>query len=330
MKIKNVVKKVTIAAMLATPALGAFSHSAALAASWVPNSEYYVSNPDDATNEDTYGEPSYRNFKQHSANIYVKDKSILPEVKKAIKLWAPKFKFKLVKSAKHANLDSTKYANIIIYDEPKGELVESYKLKYKPEDGRDKNGEFLTNRNKPIFNKTGWAEINNDRIYEEKNPEVIKFNYNNKYYAYASPRLNHKRIQYIKKVDPSALISTKFWPKDWKKKDSTYHMNLIVHSKHLTERGKVNAITQNLGIAIGLGTIDQTDDDKPGANAAGDFDDIMASPNDQYNKKWRVTQDDFDHIDWLYSHPYTGDYNTVASNYISKTFASKYLNYTNY
>ncbi|QNQ82287.1 hypothetical protein [Lactobacillus sp. PV012] len=281
MKIKNVVKKVTIAAMLATPALGAFSHSAALAASWVPNSKYYVSNPDDATNEDTYADAdgkdfdtSNRNFKKRSANIYVKDKSILPAVKKAIKLWAPKFKFKLVKSAKHASFNSAKYANIVVYD-----------------DNKTKDG--------------SGADITTTRVYENKNPEVIKYYHNinsgyAKYQPYANDHLTPKRINFLKK-HPSYTTANKFAPKDWRKNAFTNHMNLVVWSSNLTEQGKVNAVTQQLGRAIGLGTIAQGDDAVP--NSVGDFDDIMAA--EKYNKNWRVTQDDLNHIDWIYSHPYT-------------------------
>ncbi|QNQ83602.1 hypothetical protein FP435_03655 [Lactobacillus sp. PV037] len=285
MKIKNVVKKVTIAAMLATPALGAFSHSAALAASWVPNSKYYVSNPDDATKQDIYGEDAdapNRNFKRRSANIYVKDKSILPAVKKAIKLWAPKFKFKLVKSAKHASFNSAKYANIVVYDDNKGIMMEN-----------DKNGNS-------VIDKSGFADITCTRVYEEKNPEVIKYWHGNRYVSYASPRLNHQRIQYIKKYchnSPLMLPGTKFYPKDWKKKAFTNHMNLYVESKYLTAQGKVNAVTQQLGRAIGLGCSDESD--------PREKNDIMYADQSSYNKNWRVTQDDLDHIDWIYSHPYT-------------------------
>ncbi|QNQ82384.1 hypothetical protein FP435_03115 [Lactobacillus sp. PV037] len=277
MKIKNVVKKVTIAAMLATPALGAFSHSAALAASWVPNSKYYVSNPDDATNEDIYNQDadtSNRNFKRRSANIYVKDKSILPAVKKAIKLWAPKFKFKLVKSAKHASLTSSKYANIVVYDDNKAD----------------------TKADSPL------ADITTTRVYEEKNPEVIKYTHGSKYGPYAEMRLTPKRIKFLKK-NPGWQNSNMFMPKDWKKKAFTNHMNLVLRSKHLTEQGKVNAVAYQLGRAIGLGDIEQGDDPVP--NSVNEYDDIMMADQCSYNKKWRVTQDNLDHIDWIYSHPYT-------------------------
>ncbi|QNQ83649.1 hypothetical protein FP435_03940 [Lactobacillus sp. PV037] len=273
MKIKNVVKKVTIAAMLATPALGAFSHSAALAASWVPNSKYYVSNPDDATNEDTYDTydgASNRNFKRRSANIYVKDKSILPAVKKAIKLWAPKFKFKLVKSAKHASFNSAKYANIVVYDDNKVDTTE----------------------------RGGSSNITTTRVYENKNPEVIKY-LGVRYQPYANDHLTPKRVKFLKK-HPSYTTANKFAPKDWKKKAFTNHMNLVVRSNNLTEQGKVNAVAQQLGRAIGLGSLTDIKE-----SFLSDKSDIMAATQGHYNQNWHVTQDDLDHIDWIYSHPYT-------------------------
>ncbi|QNQ82238.1 hypothetical protein [Lactobacillus sp. PV012] len=295
MKIKNVVKKVTIAAMLATPALGAFSHSAALAASWVPNSKYYKSyNDDDDIPDqdvyDTYDGASYRNFKRRSANIYVKDKSILPAVKKAIKLWAPKFKFKLVKSAKHASLNSAKYANIVVYDNNNAEV----------------NKHIMIN-GKPAMGDGGSAGISSTRVYENKNPEVIKYLHGSKYQAYAEMHLTPKRVEFLKK-NPGWQNSSMFKPKDWKKKAFVNHMNLVVWSKTLTAQGKVNAVAQQLGEAIGLGYYDKT---LP--NAAGEVDDLMFAGEYNYNKNWRVTQSDLDHIDWIYSHPYAGDYNTVVN-----------------
>ncbi|QNQ83598.1 hypothetical protein FP435_03630 [Lactobacillus sp. PV037] len=97
----------------------------------------------------------------------------------------------------------------------------------------------------------------------------------------------------------------KFFPKDWKTNSFTNHMNLIVLSSALTEQGKVNAVTNQLGHAIGLGDFENAEDVAP-----KDKTDIMAfgcnSDNqDSFNDNWHVSQSDLDHIDWIYSHPYT-------------------------
>ena len=83
---------------------------------------------------------------------------------------------------------------------------------------------------------------------------------------------------------------------------------MVVETKNNSQQAITNKIIANLGTTIGLGSIDDAD----------------ANPNDvmglvspvytgvslePYNKAYHLTQADKDHIDWIYSHPYTGEVN---------------------
>ena len=275
--IKQTIKKVAVAALLATPLVSSVVNTNTVhAASWVAGSKLYDDTGDgwNEYNVDADG-ASYRNFKTRSANIYVKDKSLLPATKKAIKFWSPVFKFKLVKSAKHASFHSKKYANVVIYDE-----------------------------NYETYDPTG-ASLTSTRVYENKNKKVIKY-VGMRYQPYANDHLNSKTAAYAEKHHLTASGGT-FAPKDWKKKAFTNHINMVVNTKNNSQQAITNKIIANLGLTIGLGIID---DDNPNPT------DIMSVVGDNYfnkmsvyNKTYHLTQADKDHIDWIYSHPYTGEVN---------------------
>ena len=278
MKLKNTIKKVAVAALLATPLVSSVVNTNTVhAASWVAGSKFYNDDIDDGWNEYKLesGSTSWRNFKTRSANIYVKDKSLLPATKKAIKFWSPVFKFKLVKSAKHASFHSKKYANVVIYDE-----------------------------NYETIDPTG-ASLTSTRVYENKDKKVIKY-VGSRYQPYANDHLNRKTAAYADKYHLTASGCT-FAPKDWKKKAFTNHMNMVVRTKNNSQQAITNKIIANLGSAIGLGDIEM---DNPNPT------DIMSVVGDNYfnkmsvyNKTYHLTQADKDHIDWIYSHPYTGEVN---------------------
>ena len=279
MKLKNTIKKVAVAALLAVPLASNVVNTANVHAAAVHVS--YPGLTDDSENASSWDMydvdadgTSYRNFKTRSANIYVKDKSLLPATKKAIKFWSPVFKFKLVKSAKHASFHSKKYANVVIYDENYENLPTS-------------------------------AGLTSTRVYENKDKRVIKVR-GQRYQAYANPHFTAKDLPFLKK-HPNSLINDDFAPKDWKKKAFTNHLNMIVNTKNNSQQAIANKIIANLGLTIGLGVID---DGNPNPT------DIMSVVGDDYfnkmnvyNKTYHLTQADKDHIDWIYSHPYTGEVN---------------------
>ena len=279
MKLKNTIKKVAVAALLATPLVSSVVNTNTVSAA------VHVSYPgltDDTGDSwdmyDAHAGTSYRNFKTRSANIYVKDKSLLPATKKAIKFWAPVFKFKLVKSAKHASFHSKKYANVVIYDE-------------------NVENNFPT-----------ALGLTATRVYENKNKKVIKY-VGSRYQPYANDHLNSKTAAYADKYHLTASGGT-FAPKDWKKKAFTNHLNMIVNTKNNSQQAITNKIISALGSTIGLGDIEM-DNQETNPNPT----DIMSVNADNYsemsvyNKTYHLTQADKDHIDWIYSHPYTGEVN---------------------
>ena len=273
-------KKVTVAALLATPLVSSVVNTNTVhAASWVANSTNYDGSSPEEINDanwdgydvDAGGTTSWRNFKTRSANIYVKDKSLLPATKKAIKFWSPVFKFKLVKSAKHASFHSKKYANVVIYDE-------NY--------AKGASGSGLTST----------------RVYENKNKNVIKY-VGSRYQPYANGHFTAKDLPFLKK-HPNSLINDDFAPKAVKKdhnKAFTNHLNMVVDTESGSQQSNVNNIIFELGRTIGLGFFD---------NDSINSSDIMGvGSNGAYNKTYHLTQADKDHIDWIYSHPYTGEVN---------------------
>ena len=277
--IKQTIKKVAVAALLATPvASSAISSNTVSAASWVAGSKLY-DDTGDGWNEYDVGADgaSYRNFKTRSANIYVKDKSLLPATKKAIKFWSPVFKFKLVKSAKHASFHSKKYANVVIYDE-------NYET-YAPTAGT----------------------TSSTRVYENKNKKVIKY-VGSRYQPYANDHLNSKTAAYAEKYHLTASGGT-FAPKDWKKKAFTNHLNMVIRTKNNSKQAITNKIIENLGQVIGLGISEDYDTNPTDimdiTSASEERNDAMTP----YTKTYHLTQADKDHIDWIYSHPYTGKVN---------------------
>ena len=292
MKLKNTIKKVAVAALLATPVA-----SSAISSNTVSAAAVHVSYPgltDDSENAsswdmyDGHVGTSWRNFKGRTANIYVKDKSLLPATKKAIKFWSPVFKFKLVKSAKHASFHSKKYANVVIYDEN-------------------------------VENAPTALGLTATRVYENKNnKKVLKLI--NKWYpflatrytAYANSHITDKNIPWIKKHPGTAGVD--FRPKDALQKAFTNHLNMVVNTKNASQQAITNKIISALGSTIGLGDID-TDNQDNNPNPI----DIMSVNADNYsemsvfNKTYHLTQADRDHIDWIYSHPYTGEVNIANS-----------------
>ena len=222
MKLKNTIKKVAVAALLAVPLASNVVNTANVHAAAV-----HVSYPgltdDTGDSWDMYDvettDTSWRNFKTRSANIYVKDKSLLPATKKAIKFWSPVFKFKLVKSAKRASFHSMKYANVVIYDEN-------------------------------VENVPTGIGLNATRVYENKNKKVIKYT-QRRYQPYANPHFTVKDLPFLKE-HPNSLINDDFAPKDWKKKSGTNHLNMVVRTKNNSKQAITNKIIASLGQTIGL------------------------------------------------------------------------------
>lgn len=295
--IKQTIKKVAVAVLLATPvASSAISSNTVHAAMTaygdmhVDPSQFgptvHVSYPgltDDSENASSWDmydvettDTSWRNFKGRTANIYVKDKSLLPATKKAIKFWSPVFKFKLVKSAKHASFHSKKYANVVIYDE-----------------------------NYETYAPTAGATTST-RVYENKNKKVIKL-LGRRYQPYANGHFTAKDLPFLKE-HPNSLINDDFAPKAVKKdhnKAFTNHLNMVIATKNNSKQAVTNKIIANLGQTIGLGLIDNDDTNATDIMGLLYVNDNMAA----YNKVYHLTQADKDHIDWIYSHPYTGEVN---------------------
>ena len=278
--IKQTIKKVAVAALLATPVA-----SSAISSNTVSAAAVHVSYPgltdDTGDSWDMYDVEadgtSWRNFKTRSANIYVKDKSLLPATKKAIKFWSPVFKFKLVKSAKHASFHSKKYANVVIYDE-----------------------------NYETYAPTAGATTST-RVYENKDKRVIKY-VGSRYQPYANDHLNRKTAAYADKYHLTASGGT-FAPKDWKKKAFTNHLNMVIATKNNSQQAITNKIIENLGQVIGLGLIDNTDNNPRDIMAITSASELHNDDMTPYIKSYHLTQADKNHIDWIYSHPYTGKVN---------------------
>lgn len=282
MKIRSAIKKMTLAAGvgLALASSGASLASSTLvhaattrhftATRYFPGENehtdcYYPSSfkkIDDGEEEDQY----WRNFKTQSANIYVKDKQILPVVKKAAKAWSPAFKFHFVKSGKHANFNSSKYANIVCYaDDGDSRAFAGIDVNrsFRQPDAVVKSGDFrysgyalgkVTNVKKYLANAR-LAEIGSDKFIMP----------------------SHENASKVGMWIPSDA--------DARKNSWEHVMNLVIGTKGTSEKAQVGAATEMLGVAIGL-------------NNMYDNNDGCA--------KFKLNQRDYDYVDWIYAHPWAG------------------------
>lgn len=117
-KLTKVLKKMTTAAILSIALASPLTAKSASAATYNA-ADYFPAGTDASVipTEDMYRDnynSYFRNFKNRSANIYINDKTVKKVFQKAAKAWAPVFKFKFVSSAKHADFNSAKYANVVV------------------------------------------------------------------------------------------------------------------------------------------------------------------------------------------------------------------------
>lgn len=281
MKIKSAIKKMTLAAGvgLALASSGASLASSTLvhaattrhftATKYFPGENEhtdwdYPSSLDDEIEE---GSPYWRNFKTKNANIYVKDKQILPVVKKAAKAWSPVFKFHFVKSGKHANFNSSKYANIV----------------FRADDGRSK----------------ACAACNTNRVF--RSPDAVVKSGEARYDSYAGGKITNAK-KYLANARLAKIGSDKFimpshenaskvgmWIPSYAdaRKNSWEHViNIDIGTKGTSEKAQVGAATLLLGDAIGYET-------SPGLTNEG-------------AARVKLTQRDYDYVDWIYAHPWAG------------------------
>ena len=115
-KITKMLKKTAVVAILTFGSAAPVATTASnVDAATYTASKFFPGESADTDNPYEDSEGSYfRNFKNRSANIYVKDKKLKKIYQKAAKAWAPVFKFKFVNSSKHADFNSFKYANVVV------------------------------------------------------------------------------------------------------------------------------------------------------------------------------------------------------------------------
>ncbi|QNQ82326.1 hypothetical protein FP435_03440 [Lactobacillus sp. PV037] len=211
---------------------------------------------------------AHRNLKKRSANIYVKDKSLLPEVKAAIKMWKPGFKFNLVNSMKHAKFRSTskKYANIVICDDPYSEEYDGNK---------------------------SWT---GSELIEVTDKKLIKSRHI-KYWD-GNGQVHKKKKGQARLNDDVANICvlTKNMSKQRKINEIASQLGQIIGI------GYNDAFFEDIYKTYGTNDISAFH----GLEEYGEDEDENYVSEKMLNSQFVVTQMDVEHINWIYAHPYDG------------------------
>lgn len=282
-------KKTATVAMLtfATAAPLSMTAQHASAATYTA-SKYFPGESADTDNEYSDEEGSYfRNFKHRSANLYVKDKKLKKIYQKAAKAWAPVFKFKFVNSPKHANFNSSKYANVIILKDGgrKGNFVSVNKLPLYA--GSMKNLKQML-KDFPSMRKMSWYGA----YAMGKIVNYDKWKANNKKLIAGKPGAlmpQHGNAAQVGMWIPSTS--------DAKKHSWNHYITVGTGTRGLSQKQQLGNATETLGKIIGAGG---------DVNPIHDNDEIVNDDNSSGYYTYKVTQSDLDHVDWIYAHPWNG------------------------
>lgn len=278
-KITKMLKKVAVSAVLGlTAAAPLLTTAQSASAATYTASKYFPGESADTDNE--YSNDStggyFRNFKKRSANIYVKDKKVKKVFQKAAKAWAPVFKFKFVKSGKHANFNSSKYANVVVKKD--GGTKENYATVNKRYlfAGSMKNLKKM-NKDFPSTRKESW--------------------YSN--YAHGYITSYKKWKSFYKKLLANDSKATKI-----QNRLMGRNPNLCAPKVGLWMPSDSDAIKNswNHYITVTAGTrgVNQTQQVK---NATATLGEIIGLGDGSENQG---SQSDLDHVDWIYAHPWSG------------------------
>lgn len=297
-KLSKILKKATVAAIMGITAVTPLLATAQNAnAATYTDSEYFPGESEDtgdAPYEDYTGS-YFRNFKNRSANIYVKDKAVKKVFQTAAKAWKPVFKFKFVKSAKKANFNSSKYANVVVkkdggvqYNEATiGNLIlfagsmKNLKKMHKDFPDTRKWPWYTQHYNGKITNYKKWKAYRKKAL--AKDPKTMDL---------ANWLISTRAHTYAPKA--GLWIPSKA---ERKKHDANRYITVAAGTRSLTKTQQVGNATEILGEIIGIGQ---------DANPVHEKDevDIPNEASAYYN--FKVTQSDLDHVNWIYAHPWSG------------------------
>ncbi|MGQ5709758.1 hypothetical protein [Lactobacillus sp. PSON] len=288
-KITKMLKKTAVVTMLtfATAAPLTMTAQSVNAATYTA-SKYFPGESADTDNsyEDSNGS-YFRNFKHRSANLYVKDKKLKKIYQKAAKAWTPVFKFKFVNSAKHADFNSSKYANVIVKKDGgrKGNFVSVNKFQFFA--GSMKNLKQM-NKDFPSMRKHGWYGA----YVDGKITNYKKWKVNNKKLIAGKPGAlmpQHGNATQVGMWIPSTS--------DAKKHSWNHYITVTSGTRGLSQTQQLGNATETLGRIIGVGG---------DVNPMHDNDEILNDDNSTAYYTYKVTQSDLDHVNWIYAHPWNG------------------------
>lgn len=294
-KITEMLKKVAVSAVLGlTAAAPLLTTAQSASAATYTASKYFPGESADTDNE--YSNDStggyFRNFKKRSANIYVKDKKVKKVFQKAAKAWAPVFKFKFVKSGKHANFNSSKYANVVVKKDggsiDDGATVN--KLQFfagSKKNLKKMNKDFPSTRNDSWYDVYAHGHITNYKKWKANQKKLIA----GKSTALMGPG-DAEAYRYASKIGmwiPSTSNANK---NSW-----NHYITLTHGTKGLSQAKQVGNATEILGEIIGIG------DD---ANPIHTDDQVWNDDGSIAYYNYKVTQSDLDRVDWIYAHPWSG------------------------
>lgn len=287
-KLTKVIKKATVAAIMGITAMTPLiaTTQRASAATYTASEYFPGTNTSDDNLDNAYADNIgnyFRNFKNRSANIYVKDKKVKKVFQKAAKAWSPVFKFKFVNSSKHANFNSAKYANVIVKKDGgnRSDNATVNKLQFKA--GSMKNlkqmhKDFSYTRTRPWYNVYADGHITSYKKWKTNTKKLIAGN------GLMPQPNNATKVGMWIPSDSNAMKNS------W-----NHYITVTAGTRSLTQAQQVNNATAILGDIIGLS-----------GNTNHETDEVWLDEGGTMYNTYKVTQSDLNHVDWVYAHPWNG------------------------
>ncbi|MGQ5709761.1 hypothetical protein [Lactobacillus sp. PSON] len=298
-KITKMLKKTAVATMLtfATAAPLTMTAQSANAATYTA-SKYFPgesADTDNAYGDNSIGGNYFRNFKHRSVNLYVKDKKLKKIYQKAAKAWTPVFKFKFVSSAKHADFNSSKYANVVVLKDGgvKGNYAtvnKQYLAAGSMKNLKRMHKDFPATRKQPWYNNYVYGHITNYKKWKSFYKKALAG--------------NHQALKLVDLLNSSsanlnASKAGKWIPSDSDAKKHSWNHYITVTSgtRGLSQKQQLGNATETLGEIIGLGQ---------GANPIHEKDEVSNDDLSTGYYSYKVTKSDLNRVDWIYAHPWSG------------------------
>lgn len=287
-KLTKVIKKATVVAIMGiTAAVPLIATTQRASAATYTASEYFPGADEMDNRYDDFPNSYFRNFKNRSANLYVKDKKVKKVFQKAAKAWSPVFKFKFVNSGKHANFNSSKYANVVVKKD--GGMQSDYATANKEiffagstKTLKQMHKDFPYTRTRSWYGVYANGKITNYKVWKANNKKAIA-NRND----YIMPE--HRTAKKVGMWIPSESAA--------KKNSWNHYITVLAGTNKLTQAQQIGNATEILGRIIGLGE---------GANPIHEKDETFNENESSSYYTYKVTQSDLDHVNWIYAHPWSG------------------------